>query len=68
MTDPTIASSGAMTRTPNPDGETEATCCWCSKTAADVKKLLSQGSYHICNECVALCADVLRMELGDDFG
>jgi hypothetical protein len=44
-----------------------ANCCWCSKTADQVKKLLSQGSYHICNECVALCADILRMELGDDF-
>ena len=45
----------------------ETSCCWCSKASGDVKKLLSQGDYHICNECVALCADILRMELGDDF-
>jgi hypothetical protein len=45
----------------------EAHCCWCDKTSDQVKKMLSQGSYHICNECVALCADILRMELGDDF-
>jgi hypothetical protein len=55
-------------RTPSPESTSEKTCCWCSKSSADVKKLLSQGGYHICNECVALCADILRMELGDDFG
>jgi hypothetical protein len=47
---------------------TDSTCCWCNKEAAQVRKVLSQGSYHICNECVALCADILRMELGDDYG
>lgn len=48
---------------PNPNA-----CCWCSKRPEDVRKMLSQGGYHICNECVALCADVLQMELGDDYG
>jgi hypothetical protein len=68
MADPTLTSSRPITHTPKPDGDAEAACCWCNKIAGNVKKLLSQGSYHICNECVALCADVLRMELGDDFG
>jgi hypothetical protein len=47
---------------------TTLTCCWCNKPKDEVKKLLSQNTYHICNECVALCADIMRMELGDDFG
>lgn len=45
-----------------------ANCCWCKKSPDQVRKMLSQGSYHICNECVALCADILQMELGDDYG
>ena len=43
-------------------------CSWCKKEPEDVRKMLSQGRYHICNECVFLCADILRMELGEDFG
>ncbi len=43
----------------------ELTCSWCGKLAVHVKKLLSQGSAHICNECVALCSDILVAELGD---
>lgn len=68
MTDPTLSTPPALNRAPNPDSDEVAACCWCSKTSEQVKKLLSQGDYHICNECVALCADILRMELGDDFG
>jgi hypothetical protein len=56
-----------------PDGlalprRTETSCCWCLKQPDEVRKMLSQSGYHICNECVFLCADILRMELGDDFG
>lgn len=43
-------------------------CSWCNKRPEQVRKMLSQGGYHICNECVALCADILQMELGDDYG
>ncbi|MCP4446935.1 MAG: hypothetical protein GY811_16530 [Myxococcales bacterium] len=25
--------------------------------------MLSKGRYHICNQCVSLCADILQMEL-----
>lgn len=67
IADPTLAAPMPLKRTPNSGAPTEASCCWCSKSAEEVKKLLSQGEYHICNECVALCADILRMELGDDF-
>jgi len=40
-------------------------CAWCGKGGGDVKKLLGNGSVAICNECVALCADVMLAELGD---
>lgn len=41
------------------------TCSWCGKLGVHVQKLLSQGGVHICNECVALCSDILIAELGD---
>jgi hypothetical protein len=42
-------------------------CAWCGKQQADVKKLLTSANVAICNECVALCADILMAELGDDW-
>ncbi|RMH45116.1 MAG: hypothetical protein D6689_00685 [Deltaproteobacteria bacterium] len=42
-------------------------CTLCGTPGDQVKKLLTQAGIHICNECVALCADVLRAELGDDW-
>jgi ClpX C4-type zinc finger protein len=38
-------------------------CTWCGKAQAEVKKLLSGGGAHICDECVALCADILDAEI-----
>jgi hypothetical protein len=43
------------------------TCAWCGKRQAEVKKLLTSAAVAICNECVALCADILTAELGDDW-
>jgi ClpX C4-type zinc finger len=48
-------------------GELEVVCTWCGKSRKEVKKLLASGDAHICNECVALCADVLEAELGADW-
>src|SRR5262245_18269701 len=42
-----------------------AACTWCGKDGAAVRKLLGNGAVSICNECVALCADVMQAELGD---
>ncbi len=42
-------------------------CTWCGKVNGEVKKLLSRGPAHICNECVALCSDIMAAELGDDW-
>jgi hypothetical protein len=40
-------------------------CTYCSKPATQVKKLLGNGTVTICNECIALCVDVMMAELGD---
>lgn len=42
----------------------EPICTWCGKPRHEVKLLLASGEARICNECVALCADVLESELG----
>ncbi len=42
-------------------------CTWCGRAQDEVRKLLSQGGANICNECVALCADILHAELGPDW-
>jgi ClpX C4-type zinc finger len=34
-------------------------CSFCNKTQRDVKKLISGPSVYICDECVAICVDVL---------
>jgi hypothetical protein len=40
-------------------------CAWCGKDGSVVQKLLGNGSVAICNQCVALCAEVMQAELGD---
>jgi hypothetical protein len=51
-----------------PTGEHVAvtsTCAWCGKPEREVKKLLGRGGVSLCDECVALCCDILDAELGD---
>jgi hypothetical protein len=43
---------------------TAAACSWCNKTEPQVKKLLGRGTVALCDECVALCCDILDAELG----
>lgn len=44
-------------------------CSWCGKREGtgegDVAKLLGRNNLALCNECVALCCDILDAELGD---
>jgi len=42
-------------------------CTWCSKPSEQVKKLLQSNQVAICNECVALCSDIMSAELGEDW-
>jgi hypothetical protein len=44
-----------------------AACSWCGRAGHQVKKLLGTPQVAICNECVALCADILSAELGPDW-
>ena len=39
------------------------TCAWCGKGEAEVKKLLGRSGVALCNECVALCVDILDAEV-----
>jgi hypothetical protein len=39
-------------------------CAWCGKLEHEVKKLLGRAGIALCDECVALCCDILDAELG----
>jgi hypothetical protein len=39
-------------------------CAWCHKSEPEVRKLLGRGGVALCDQCVALCCDVLDAELG----
>lgn len=41
-----------------------ASCAWCRKPEADVRKLLGRSGVALCDECIALCCDILDAELG----
>jgi ATP-dependent Clp protease ATP-binding subunit ClpX len=34
-------------------------CSFCGKSAAQVDKLITGPSVHICNECIKVCCDIL---------
>lgn len=40
-------------------------CAWCGKLEHEVKKLLGRGGVALCDECIALCCDILDAELGN---
>jgi hypothetical protein len=42
-------------------------CAWCGKHERQVQKLLGRGGVALCDECVALCCDILDAELGTDW-
>jgi ClpX C4-type zinc finger len=58
---------GATNRPRSMTGTPDLACTWCGKQRGEVKKILSGQSGHICNECVALCSDILESELGPDW-
>jgi hypothetical protein len=37
-------------------------CSFCAKPSSDVAKVIAGPGVYICNECVGLCNDILRME------
>ncbi len=44
------------------DKTTLLRCSFCGKSQEEVKKLVAGPTVYICNECVALCNDILREE------
>jgi hypothetical protein len=40
-----------------------ATCTFCGKGNTDVKKLIAGPGVFICDECVALCVDIIAIEV-----
>ena len=43
-------------------GRTTLRCSFCGRGPEQVQKLITGPDVHICNECVALCNDILREE------
>lgn len=37
-------------------------CCFCQKHQSEVKKLIAGPTHYICDECVMLCAEIVREE------
>jgi hypothetical protein len=62
-----------LTDEPASTGESDAapqsgsTCAWCAKHEISVKKLLGRRGTALCDECVALAADIMEAELGPDW-
>lgn len=40
-------------------------CSFCGKSQHEVKKLIAGPSVYVCDECVELCNDIIREEVGD---
>lgn len=45
------------------DGEKVLYCSFCGKSQREVKKLIAGPSVYVCDECIALCNDIIREEL-----
>ncbi|MCE1240608.1 MAG: ATP-dependent Clp protease ATP-binding subunit ClpX [Azonexaceae bacterium] len=43
-------------------------CSFCGKSQHEVKKLIAGPSVFICDECIALCTDIVRDELPEESG
>lgn len=67
MTPERVENMLATTRPKSLTGTPDLACTWCGKPRSEVKKILSGQAGHICNECVALCSDILAAELGPDW-
>ena len=41
-------------------------CSFCGKSQDEVKKIVAGPGVYICNECVALCQEIIDQELEED--
>ena len=44
----------------------EVRCSFCGRTQDEVKRLIAGPNAYICNECVDICADLVREEEEDE--
>jgi hypothetical protein len=56
-----LADAPAPTEEPPRAG---SACAWCGKHEIAVRKLLGRRGTALCDECVALAADIMEAELG----
>jgi ATP-dependent Clp protease ATP-binding subunit ClpX len=42
----------------------ESSCTFCTKPAGEVERLIAGAGVYICNECVALCAELCALPRG----
>jgi ATP-dependent Clp protease ATP-binding subunit ClpX len=45
------------------DGKSNLSCSFCGKSQKEVKKLIAGPSVYICDECIALCNDIIAEEV-----
>ena len=45
------------------DAKTNLSCSFCGKSQKEVKKLIAGPSVYICDECIALCNDIIAEEV-----
>lgn len=62
--------SDDKTQTPNEQNATNSQqfCSFCGKAVYEVKKLVSGRNVCICDECIALCNDIMAGDTGIDIG
>lgn len=48
------------------DGEKILYCSFCGKSQREVKKLIAGPSVYVCDECIALCNDIIREEMEEN--
>jgi hypothetical protein len=51
------------TRVERTASDASEACTFCGKSRLEVHRLIAGPGVHICNECVALCDDILAEEL-----
>ena len=46
--------------------EKQLFCSFCGKNQSEVKKLIAGPSVYICDECVALCNDIIKEDTSEE--
>ncbi len=54
-----------MSKSRDSDDEKMVYCSFCDKSQVEIRKMIAGPSVYICDECVALCEDILLQELGE---